>query len=127
MNLYKTVALIGTLHHKLIQFCMVERSLLTPWKAIYSTIKTQENNLSQKCDILNKQSSYRDSVSRFQEVNYLLGVGALPTRFCENSKELPRLKELLNLYWTDEELRPRLIATLEEFQRNISRWDGKTG
>src|SRR3990167_11296212 len=125
MNLYKTVESIGNLHHKLIQFCMAERSLLTPWKAIYSTIKTQENNLSQKCDMLSKQLNYQDSVNRYREVNYLLGVGALPTRFSENSKELPRLKELLNLYWTDEELRPRLIDTLEEFQRNISRWDGK--
>src|SRR3990167_6697210 len=101
MNLYKIAALIGTPLHKLGQFFTAERSFLTPWKAMYSTIKTQENNLSQKCVMLNKQLNYRDSVSRFREVNYLLGVGALPTRFSENSKELPRLKELLNLYWTD--------------------------
>src|SRR3990167_8618873 len=125
MNLSKIAALIGTLLPKWARFCMVERSFLTPWKAMYSTIKTQENNLSQKLDMLNKQSNYRDSVSRFQEVNYILGVGALPTRFSGNLRELPRLRELLNLYWTDEEHRPRLIATLEEFQRNISRWDGK--
>ena len=117
---------IGNLRHKLARFFTAEISLSTLKRPISLFIRTRKSRLEQRLDGLNRQSRVLDLSNQLHEASFRLGVLALPTRFSVNSKPLPRLRELLISYWTDEELRPRLVATLEDFQRNTPKWVGQT-